>query len=283
MGLGFASLGIGVFISMRIFNIPDITTDGSYALGAVITGIMLSHNVPILIVLFSAFIAGTLSGFSTALLSTKLKVNTLLSGILITSALYSINLVLMGRSNLPLLNFDLILDLFSFIENKILRELIILFLFAATVWFIISWLLKTDFGLSMRATGNNENMIKAFGVDADKMKILGLGISNGLVALSGFMISQYQGFVDINMGVGIVILGLGSVMIGETIANWLRITSIELKLVSVIIGCILFRLILALTLSLGVDPILLKLITAIIVLVFVSLPNLRRITTLTVR
>jgi putative ABC transport system permease protein len=141
---------------------------------------------------------------------------------------------------------------------------------------LLGWLLKTDFGIAMRATGNSESMVRAMGVDTSKMKIIGLGISNGLVALSGSLISQYQGFADINMGIGIIILGLGSVMIGETLTNVLKVQTIFGRLIGVIIGTIIFRMILAFVLSLGFEPNLLKLITAMIVLLVVCIPNIRK-------
>lgn len=277
LGLGFVSMGLGIYISMRIFNIPDITTDGSYTLGAAVTGVMLIQGYSNTFILPVIFLSGTAAGCITGIIHTRLKVNALLAGILVMTALYSVNLTLMGRSNIPLINVSNVLDGFAFIPGATQRQLAILSVFVLMVWAITAWLLKTDFGLAMRATGNSETMARAQGINTDKMKIMGLGIANGLIALSGFLIAQYQGFVDINMGIGVVILGLGAVMIGDTLMNAVGANHIVLRLAGVIAGSIIFRLILAFTLSIGLDPNLLKLITALFVLLVVSLPGIKRI------
>ncbi len=276
LGLGFIALGFGIFISMRIFNIPDITTDGSYTLGGVVTAVILIkfHSVPM--AMAASVLAGIVAGSLTGFIHTKLRVNALLAGILVMTALYSVNLSLMGRSNIPLINVPVIYDWFAFITDAVMRQLTILILITLTLLLLLSWILKTDFGIAIRATGNSETMVRAMGVDTSKMKIIGLGISNGLVAMSGSLISQYQGFADINMGIGIIILGLGSVMIGETVTTVLKVESIFGRLVGVIVGTIIFRLILAFVLSLGIDPNYLKLITAAIVLTVVCIPTLRK-------
>ncbi len=276
LGLGFVSLGFGIFISMRIFNIPDITTDGSYTLGGVVTAVILSKYSSVPMALMLSFIAGIIAGSATGFINTKLKVNALLAGILIMTALYSVNLSLMGRSNIPLINLPTVFDWFSFINDNSMRQFSILLFITILLVAFLSWLLKTDFGIAMRATGNSETMVRAMGVDTSRMKIMGLALANGLTAVSGSLITQYQGFADINMGIGIVILGLGSVMIGETMMNLLKVNSLFFRLIGVIIGTVVFRLILAVALSLGIDPNYLKLITALIVLAVVSLPNLRK-------
>jgi putative ABC transport system permease protein len=276
LGLGFASLAFGIFISMRIFNIPDITTDGSFTLGGVVTAVLLSNHHHVLLALPVAFISGAIAGSITGFIHTKLKVNALLAGILVMTALYSVNLSLMGRSNIPLMNVDTIFTLFSFIGDSTWRSIAVLSVFTFLLWWIISRLLKTDFGLAMRATGNNETMIRSLGVNSNRMKITGLALSNGLIAVSGFLITQIQGFADINMGIGIVILGLGSVMIGEIFLRMFHISKISMHLFGVIIGSIIFRLILAFSLSIGIDAIYLKLVVAFFVLIVISIPNLKR-------
>ncbi|MDX2304559.1 MAG: ABC transporter substrate binding protein [Microscillaceae bacterium] len=275
LGLGFSALGIGIFISMRIFDIPDITTDGSYTLGGSVTAVLLLQNYPIAVIILATLAAGALAGICTGLIHTKLKVNALLAGILVMTALYSVNLMIMGRSNIPLLEERNFLDILSFIPQPFYRQLSVLLVTSIFLWLLISYLLKTDFGLAMRATGNSESMIRANGVDTNLMKIIGLGISNALVALSGFLIVQYQGFADVNMGIGIVIIGLGSVMIGETLTGWFGLSQIQARILGVILGTILFRLILAFTLAVGIDPNLLRLVTALFVLLVVAIPNLR--------
>lgn len=275
LGLGFAGLGLGIFISMRIFEIPDITTDGSYTLGAAVAASLLIQDFPLLLVVPMVLLAGGLAGICTGFIHTKLKVNALLAGILVMTALYSVNLMIMGKSNIPLLDSANILSLLKPYFGQVFSEFFMLSLIGLFLALFIIFLLRTDFGLAMRATGNSESMVRANGVNTDRMKIIGLAISNALVALSGFLIVQYQGFADINMGIGIVIIGLGSVMIGETISKGLGQSQIHARIFGVIIGTILFRLILAVTLAIGIDPNLLRLITATIVLVVVSLPNLK--------
>jgi len=193
------------------------------------------------------------------------------------TALYSINLGIMGRPNLPIIGSSTIFNSLSFTGNSLLQQLLVLGLFSLVLWGAVSWLLKTDFGLAMRATGNNVQMIRALGVNTDRMKITGLALSNGLTALSGFFITQVQGFADINMGIGIVILGLGSVMIGEISLQRLRVHNITWHLLAVIGGSIVFRLILAFALSIGIDAMYLKLVVAVFVLIVVSIPNLKKL------
>lgn len=273
-GLCFAGIAFGIYISMKIFNIPDITTDGSYTLGGVVTGAMLTHNLPSYLILPAVLLAGALAGALTGIIHTKLKINALLAGILVMTALYSVNLTVLGRSNLPLLSMPTLFTAVNISTNPNLNALYILSTFIIVVTLIIGYLLKTDFGIAMRATGNSEPMIRALGVNTDRMKITGLAIANALTALSGYLIVQLQGFADINMGIGIVIVGLGSVIIAETIINWLRITSVWLSLVLVMAGAVIFQFVLALTLNIGVDANLLKLVTAVFVLLIVGLPRL---------
>jgi putative ABC transport system permease protein len=273
-GLCFAGIAFGIYISMKIFNIPDITTDGSYTLGGVVTGAMLTHNQPGYIILPAVLIAGALAGALTGLIHTKLKINALLAGILVMTALYSINLTILGRSNMPLLSMPNLFTIINLITNVNQNSLLILLIFVVGITLIIGYLLKTDFGIAMRATGNSEPMIRALGVNTDRMKIIGLAIANALTASSGYLIAQQQGFADISMGIGIVIVGLGSVIIAETIINWLQITSVWLSLILVLAGAIIFQFVLALTLNIGVDANLLKLVTAVFVLLIVGLPRL---------
>lgn len=275
LGLALSALGFGIYISMRIFNIPDITTDGSYTTGAVVTAILLTQGFPVPLAFLCSLVAGMIAGGLTGFIHTKLKINPLLSGILIMTALYSINLTLMGRSNIPLINTHTIFDIFRG-DNPFVGQLIILGVISSCLLFLLIFLLKTDFGISMRATGNNETMARANGVNTSKMKIYGLAVSNGLTAISGFLMCQFQGFADINMGVGIVIMGLGAVIIGETLSSIKTYSALGLHLSGVLGGSVLFRLILAIALSLGLDPSLLKLVTSLIVLAIVSLPALKK-------
>jgi putative ABC transport system permease protein len=274
-GLCFSGIALGIYISMKIFNIPDITTDGSYTLGGVVTAILLTRHLPGYIILPAVIIAGGIAGAITGIIHTKLKINALLAGILVMTALYSVNLSLMGRSDLPLIGTSSIFTLLQITGNPNYNTFWILSFFVLLVTLLIGYLLKTDFGLAMRATGNSESMIRALGVNTDRMKIIGLALANALTAVSGYLITQFQGFADMNMGIGIVIVGLGSVIIAETLINWLNITSVWISLALVLGGAIIFQLVLALTLSIGVDANLLKLVTAVFVLLIVSLPRLK--------
>ncbi|TSD66760.1 ABC transporter permease [Inquilinus sp. KBS0705] len=273
-GLCFAGIAFGIYISMKIFNIPDITTDGSYTLGGVVTGSMLVHHQPGYMIMAAVLATGAIAGALTGIIHTKLKINALLAGILVMTALYSVNLTILGRSNLPLLSMPTLFTSIELITNVNQNSLLILSVFVVAVTLLIGYLLKTDFGIAMRATGNSEPMIRALGVNTDRMKIIGLAIANALTALSGYLITQLQGFADISMGIGIVIVGLGSVIIAETLINWLQITSVWLSLILVLGGAIIFQMVLAFTLAIGVDANLLKMVTAIFVLLVVGLPRL---------
>ncbi len=274
-GLGYASLGIGIFLSLRIFNIPDITTDGSFTLGGVITATLLVSGINPIITLVVAIAGGIIAGALTGIIHTRLKINPLLAGILVMTALYSVNLFIMGRSNLPLINTKTIFDLFPF--NNASQNLgCVLILFVIIILMLVVWLLKTDFGIAMRATGNSEAMVRSMGVNTKRMKIIGLALANGLTAISGYLLTQYQGFADINMGIGIVISGLGAVMIGEALFKTVLQKGILFHIIAVIIGSILFRVILALALTLGLNPNFLKLVTALIVLIIVGISNTRK-------
>src|ERR1700760_451574 len=273
-GLCLSAIALGIFISMKIFNIPDITTDGSYTLGGAVTAKLLVLHQPVFVVLPVVIAAGALAGMATGLIHTKLKINALLAGILVMTALYSVNLTLLGRSNIPLINTSSIFTLINIAADPNHNTFWILLVFVVLVTLLIGYLLKTDFGIAMRATGNSESMIRSLGVNTDRIKIIGLAIENALTAISGFLITQFQGFTDINMGIGIVIVGVGSVIIAETLINWFRITSVWLTLVLVLSGAVIFQFVLAFTLNIGVNANLLKLVTAVFVLLIVSLPRL---------
>lgn len=276
LGLAYCGMGLGIYITLRIFNIPDITTDGSYTLGAAVTATLLSLHLPLTFILLISLLSGALAGFATGMIHTRLKINPLLAGILVMTALYSVNLSVMGRSNIPLINTADVQQYFQLTTNDQYNWLAVMITFTLCLWLLIAWLLKTDFGLAMRATGNSETMIRALGVNTQNMKVFGLMIANALTALSGFLVCQYQQFSDINMGIGIVIFGLGAVMMGESLLGFLNVQSIAVRLLGVIFGCVLFRIIIGLALTLGVNPNWLKLVTAVIVLIVVGLPNLRR-------
>ena len=275
-GLCLSAMGLGIFITMKIFRIPDITTDGSYTLGAAVTAALLMQGWPLLPVVGVTILAGALAGVLTGLVHTRLKIDALLAGILVMTGLYSVNLSILGRSNIPLINIDTVFSALAIFDRPLYNELWVSLLFLVVLSALLAYMLRTDFGIAMRATGNSESMTRAMGINNDRMKITGLAIANALTALSGFLAAQYQNFTDINMGIGIVLVGLGSVLIGDALINWLGIRHIWLQLLFVMLGCILFQLVLAVALSLGVNPNMLKLITSVCVLAIVAIPRLAR-------
>ena len=274
LSLCLGAMALGIFITMKIFNIPDITTDGSYTLGATVTAVLLTHQWPVYAVLPASMLMGAAAGMCTGFIHTRLRINALLSGILVMTALYSVNLIILGRSNVPLINVSSIFSSVTFLPEELYNQLFVGLLFMIVLSILLTYLLKTDFGIAMRAVGNSATMTRALGINNDRMKIIGLAIANSLTALSGFLVSQYQGFADINMGIGIVIVGLGSVLIADALKLWFRINAIGMQIILVVGGSFLFQMVLAVTLSLGIDPNLLKLVTAVFVLLIVALPRL---------
>ena len=269
-------MALGIYITMKIFNIPDITTDGSYTLGAVVTAVLLTNHWSPLVVLPVCMLAGAMAGVCTGLIHTKLRIDALLAGILVMTGLYSVNLTILGRSNVPLINIHTLFNRFSFFKTDLYNELFVALLIIIVLVFLLRYLLSTDFGIAMRATGNNPVMTKSMGINNDFIKIIGLAIANALTALSGFLVSQYQHFADINMGIGIVITGLGAVLIADALIIWMNVTRIGLQLLLVLAGSLIFQLVLAFTLAMGIDPNFLKLVTALFVLLIVALPRMSK-------
>lgn len=282
LGLAYALLAIGVFITMRVYNFPDITADGSLTLGGALSGALLTAGWSPITTLGIAALGGAAAGSLTGMIHTKLKVNGILSGILVMTALYSVNLRIMGRSNIPLITtptlFTPITSILPAASDQVVALLLLLPLTIVALA-VLSWLFRTDFGIAMRATGDNETMMTAQGANVDTMKIVGIAIANGSIAASGSIVAQYQGYADIGMGIGIIVFGLASVIIGDTLASLFSGRyRIALRLVGVVIGSILFRTLVAFTLSLGLDPTDLKLTTAVFVLLTIAMPGLRKST-----
>ena len=266
---------IGIYLSMSIFKMPDITTDGSYTLGAVITALALSQQFSLWLSIPLVLLSGAFAGTVTGIIHTKLKIEALLSGILVMTALYSINLLLLGKSNFPLLEVKTIFNQIHFFSNEIIDQLLLVSVVVLIAILAVSYLLSSDAGLQMRAVGCSPTMSKAMSINNNAMKILGLAASNALTALSGFLVAQYQNYTDINMGIGIVITVLGSVLIAQGLQQQFSVLKISSQIALVIIGAIIFQAILALALSLGIDPRLLKMITALFVLAIVSITKFR--------
>ncbi len=266
LGFLYGFMTMGVFLTFRVHDFPDITVDGSFTTGAAVAAVLMVSGVNPFVALLAAFGAGAAAGSITALIHTRLKINGLLAGILVMTGLYSINLHVMGRSNIPLLNR---ITLFTWIEsiNPGFHEeawiTLALLIIMALFWWGMSLFLKTDMGVAMRVTGNNSDMAAAAGIHVNRMTVFGVALANGLVGVSGGLIAQYQGFADIGMGIGTIVIGLASVIIGEAV---LRMRSMFAIVLSVILGSVIFRLMIAAALYMGMNPIDLKLLTAAFVL-----------------
>ena len=253
----FAIMVLGVYISFRILNFPDMTVDGTFPLGAAISAKLLTLGVNPYLTLLVTLIAGAAAGAITGLIHVKLKVKDLLAGILVMTALYSVNLRVMGKSNIPLFEEDNIFNT----EYSMMITIVVLILISK---FLLDYLLKTKFGFALKALGDNENLIVSLGLNEEKYKIYGLMIANAFVAFSGAVLAQYQGFADVGMGTGIIVIGLASIIIGDTLFGKRRRLA---GTTIVIIGSILYRGVIAVTLSMGMDASDLKLITSVIVIV----------------
>ena len=253
----FAIMVLGVYISFRILNFPDMTVDGTFPLGAAISAKLLTLGVNPYLTLLVALVAGAVAGAITGLIHVKLKVKDLLAGILVMTALYSVNLRVMGKSNIPLFEEDNIFNT----EYSMMITIVVLILINK---FLLDYLLKTKFGFALKALGDNENLIVSLGLNEEKYKIYGLMIANAFVAFSGAVLAQYQGFADVGMGTGIIVIGLASIIIGDTLFGKRRRLA---GTTIVIIGSILYRGVIAVTLSMGMDASDLKLITSVIVIV----------------
>jgi putative ABC transport system permease protein len=276
-GLVFGFVAIGVYLTFRVLGFPDLTVDGSFALGAAVTAVLITNGVNPFLATLAALGAGLCAGLVTSLLNTKLRIPALLAGILVMVGLYSINLRVMGGANVSLLREVTIFDLtsqFLGLEIRIAYSLLLAGVLAAIVFFILNWFLRTEIGLALRATGDNEQMVRGAGADTDKTTILGVSISNGLVALSGAIVAQGQGFADVGMGIGMIIMGLAAVIIGEAL---FRPKGVARLLLAVLGGTFVYRLVISIALrSRVLKPSDLKLITAIIVIIALAVPYLQK-------
>ena len=285
LGLIYSLVALGVYLSFRTLNFPDLSVDGTFPLGAAVAGSAILWGVNPVMATFLAMIAGAFAGYVTAFLTTRLKILNLLAGILTMTALYSINLRVMGKPNLALLGENTIETEIAHFLLKVLHlpemfadhiKIISLFLIILVVVLIFEWLLKTRFGLALRSIGSNPRMARSIGINDDAMVQIGLALSNALVALAGALFAQFHGFADISMGVGTIIIGLAAVIIGEAIFNT---RNIALVLISCILGAIIYRLAISFALEateIGLQASDLNLVTAVIVAVAMVLPTLKR-------
>ncbi|MFM7456799.1 MAG: ABC transporter permease, partial [Vulcanococcus sp.] len=263
-GLAYAGLAVGVYLTLRVLNFADITVDGSFALGGGSAALLLSQQVAPPLALLVAVALGALAGTATGLIHTRLGVNDLFAGILTTTGLYSITLRLMGRSNIPLTDLHLALDRLPDLGlGSDGRWLLALLLVMAGLIALLALLLATDLGLALRAIGNNAVMARSNAISTRRGLTLGIAAGNGLVALAGALVAMYQGFADVTMGIGSLILGLGAVIVGESV---LRPRTVPQALLAVVLGSVLFRAMIALALQLGMEPVDLKLATALLLL-----------------
>ncbi len=290
IGFILSMLALGVYISFRIFDFPDITAEGSITLGAAVSSTLLVAGWSPLPATALGFVAGLVAGGVTGILAMRFQINRLLAGIITMTALYSVNLRIMGRSNTPLLNENTIVSqteklgqlwfrtpnvmvLGWEISVRDLTLLLLVPLFITAVCILLFFFFRTNLGTAMRATGDNAQMIRALGADERHMVILGLALSNGLIALSGAVLAQYQGFADVQMGIGMVVWGLASVIIGEALVGTRQL---GFAITGAVMGSVLFRLLVAVALRWGLNPNDLKLITAAFVFVALILPQILR-------
>jgi putative ABC transport system permease protein len=291
IGCILSLLALGVFISFRIFSFSDITADGSITLGAAVAATLLMRGASPVLASLAGFVAGMLAGACTGVLHTRFKINSLLSGILVMTALYSVNLHIMGRSNISLLSVQTLATESEQIGLKLMRGaasftlagwevsvrdasvLVAVAVAVALTGTLLYLFLRTDLGMAMRATGDNVEMIRALGVNDASMLVFGVALSNGLVALSGALLAQYQGFADVGMGIGMVVWGFASVIIGEALVGT---NQVGLTIIGAVMGSVLFRLLVAVALRWGLSPNDLKLITAAFVFCALVLPQFLR-------
>ena len=279
-GFLFAFLGLGVLITFRFFRFPDLTAEGSYPLGgAVVSALIVAGWDPFSATLV-ATLAGSAAGVVTALVHTKLKINNIIAGIIVMTALYTVNLRVMGAANVPLLDQPSIvgdvvraLNLLGLgLRDNALSTIPIVFVVLAGASIALVWFFRTDLGLAVRATGQNEAMILSLGVDIDKTKIVGLALSNGFIALSGALVSQNHGFADIGMGIGILVAGAAAVLIGETIFGD---RTVGWWVIAAIVGMLIYQFLAAAALRVGLTANDLKLVTAVLLLGALAIPRFR--------
>ncbi|MEF3255164.1 MAG: ABC transporter permease [Deferribacterales bacterium] len=280
-GLVYGIMALGVYITFRVLDFPDLSVDGTFPLGAAVVAVSIVNGLNPYLASLLALFSGIIAGVITGILNTKLKILNLLSGILVMIALYSVNIRIMGQPNTALLGYDTIFtpfEKFFDLDRYIISPFFYLFIVILLITIIV-WFLHTDLGLSMRATGDNTKMVRAQGINNNFMIILGVAFSNGLVALSGSFVAQSQGSADVNMGIGTIVAGLASVILGE---SFLEGRTVFRSILSVIIGSVVYRLAIALALSFKIgefqlNPSDLNLITASIVTFALISPSIKKI------
>lgn len=273
-GLLWAVMALGVYITFRVLDIADLTVEGSFPLGAATAAAMMVAGYGPGVSFLAAFLAGTLAGVITGLLHTKMKIPALLAGILTMIALYSVNLRVMSKANLSLLGVDTAFKLAKSAlgMNTAQTTLVVGLVVTVAVGVFLYWFFGTEIGAAIRATGFNQQMIRAQGINTDHTIILGLLLSNGLVAVSGALVAQSNGFADVGMGTGTIVIGLASVIIGEVLFGT---RSFKNCLISVVLGSVVYRIVIAAVLAMGMPPNDLKLFTSVLVAIALSLPLIK--------
>jgi putative ABC transport system permease protein len=273
-GLAYALVALGIVISFRILAFPDLTVDGSFALGGAVVARLIMEGVPPIYGILTAIFFGFMAGCCTGLLNTRLKINSLLAGILMMTILYSVNLRIMGRSNIQLLTVNTFLTPLENLDvNRFIPIIAFFFVITFIVKFLTDMFFQTQIGFAMRATGDNEQMIRTLGVNTDNMTVLGLGMSNAFVAFSGALVAQDQGFSDIGMGIGMIVAGLAAIIIGETLIGKSTVARMTL---AAIVGSVIYKFIIAIGLRLGLAPTDLKMATGVMVILALGFPALKK-------
>lgn len=271
-GVLWCIMALGVYITFRLLDIADLTVDGSFATGGAVAAVILVHGGHPVVAILAALLAGCLAGLVTGFLLTKCHIPAILAGILSQIGLYSVNLRIMGKSNIPLLGTKSLYDWhydvgISTTQASIVVGILVTVLIVALLY----WFFGTEIGNAIRATGNNEHMVRAVGVNTDMTKMIGTILSNGLIALSGGLVAQQQGYADVKMGIGAIVIGLASIVIGETIfAKFSR--NFIVRLFSIVVGSVIYRFVIAIVLQMGLSTDDLKLLTAIVVAIALAVP-----------
>lgn len=271
-GLLYGILGIGLFLTFRILDFPDMTVEGTFPFGAAVTVSAITHGVNPLLATGLALVAGMVAGLITGLLSTKGKIPVLLAGILVMTGLFSINLRVMGRANLSLLNQRNLFDakflkaLPQYFDSVVVGLIVVVVIVTLVILF-----LNTKLGQGFIAAGDNPTMARSLGINPDNQQILGLMVGNGLIGLAGGLIAQNDGYADVNMGIGIIVIGLAAIIIGEVLFGELTLSQ---RLVAVILGSIVYRFVLLLVLALGFDADDLKVISAVVLAIAIMVPTI---------
>lgn len=271
-GIMWAILGLGIYLTFRILKFPDMTTEGSFPLGGAVAVTAINLGLNPFLATFLGMLAGALAGLATGLLYTKGKIPTILAGILVMTSCNSIMLMVMGRANLGLQDLKRLQDYLPFAPH--VNNLFLGFLAVTIIISLLIYFLYTDLGQAYIATGDNRDMAKSFGINTDRMELMGLVVSNGLIGLSGALVSQQDGYADVSKGIGVIVIGLASIIIGEVLYS-INLTLFE-RLVAIVVGSILYQFLIAAVIALGFNTNYLKLFSALVLAMCLVLPVLRK-------